>query len=87
MTYEISQVAIYGLTTLTITKLFTSVWLFGEVIIVTLLFTVRSRKLMRISLPGGVNVDNASRTRSLHVLSLFSLLASARLVLCLIMGQ
>lgn len=87
MTGEISQVATYGLTTLTIIKLFTLAWLFGEVLIITLLFTVRTRKVMHISLPGGVNVDNSSRKGSLIVLSLFSLLASAGLALCLIVGQ
>ncbi|MCL6327683.1 hypothetical protein [Pectobacterium polaris] len=84
---EISQVATYGLTTLTIIKLFTLAWLFGEVLIVTLLFTVRTRKVMRVSLPGGVNFDNSGRTGSLIVLSLFSLLASTGLALCLIVGQ
>ncbi|MGU5795464.1 hypothetical protein ACV1DW_21770 [Aeromonas hydrophila] len=87
MAGEINQVATYGLTTLTIIKLFTLAWLFGEVLIITLLFTVRTRKVMRISLPGGVNVDNFSRKGSLIVLSLFSLLASAGLALCLIVGQ
>lgn len=84
---EISQVATYGLTTLTIIKLFTLAWLFGEVLIITLLLTVRTRKVMHISLPGGVNVDNSSRKGSLIALSLFSLLASAGLALCLIVGQ
>jgi hypothetical protein len=87
MTGEISQVATYGLTTLTIIKLFTLAWLFGEVLVITLLFTVRTRKVMHLSLPGGVNVDNSSRKGSLIVLSLFSLLASAGLALCLIVGQ
>jgi hypothetical protein len=87
MTGEINQVATYGLTTLTIIKLFTLAWLFGEVLIITLLFTFRTRKVMHISLPGGVNVDNSSRKGSLIVLSLFSLLASAGLALCLIVGQ
>ncbi|CAM3800202.1 hypothetical protein SESI111939_01530 [Serratia silvae] len=87
MTGEINQVATYGLTILTILKLFTLAWLLSEVIIITLLFTVRTRKVMRISFPGSVNVDNASRTGSLIVLSLFSLLAAAGLALCLIVGQ
>ncbi|HCT7987743.1 TPA: hypothetical protein OT855_004675 [Serratia liquefaciens] len=87
MTGEISQVATYGLTTVTIMTLFMLAWLFGELIIITLLFTIKSRKVMRVTLPGGVNIDNASRTGSLIVLSIFLLLAAGGLALCLIAGQ
>lgn len=87
MTGEISQVVTYGLTNITIIKLFTLAWLFSELVIITLLLTIRSRKVMRITLPGGVNVDNTSRTGSLIVLSLFSLISTAGLALCLIAGQ
>ncbi len=46
-------------------------WLFGEVLITSLLLSARARKVMRSLLSENVNINHSSRIGALIILSLF----------------